>query len=109
MPMAGAFSRNLVVNATAVLSEARLSLQFCRGWRSLDGTSGQSLGIDNRKTRSVSNLERVAKPLRAALISARVWEREIRSPTPYCPPIHPLFTTHPPHPRSPILLPSLPP
>ena len=59
----------------------------------LSGTSGQVIGTSNPKTGSLLNLTLSSFPLSAALSNARVYLMEIRFPTPYGPPTHPVLTS----------------
>ena len=67
--------------------------QDCDGFRTFDGISSQLFGILKPKIGSMWNSLLAKPPLSAVLSRVRVYAMLIRFPTPYGPPVQPVFTS----------------
>src|SRR3989449_3516806 len=87
------FFRKRAVSFFAWTSYAAGSFHVARGSSSSSGTPGTCFGTANPKTGSCRVGTVSSSPANAARIIARVLFRSIRCPTPYGPPVQPVFTS----------------
>src|SRR6185312_3936367 len=88
------FSRNMPASFFACASYAAPSFHVDRASSTFDGTPSTAVGTARPNTGSVFVGASFSLPLSRARTMARVWESFMRDPTPYAPPLHPVFTSH---------------
>src|SRR5262245_32651167 len=88
------FSRNIPASFFACASYAALSLHVSRGDNTSPGTFLISAGTARPKSGSVVVFPFDKSPRSSAGTISRVYESFMRLPTPYGPPVQPVFTSH---------------